>query len=186
MLKQISPSLLELKWCYKCILIWRLLFVYTTNYSSPVENVAPGINPAPLSADRLGQRENYLCLTLHIHPFLTGRPAAVDPHASPKCCHTGAGPPNRYEITRWSYQWRVSQPPETHYFMHESVSGRSMKHITMIMMGGTVEHDDDDDDDNEDDDSYFCVLRGSCGRAAETAAALTGMCSAGDHTHTHT
>lgn len=41
---------------------------------------------------------------------------------------------------------------------------------------------EDDDDDN--DDSYFCVLRGSCGRAQATAAAPTRMCCAGDHSVT--
>lgn len=40
-----------------------------------------------------------------------------------------------------------------------------------------------DDGDNDDNDSYFCVLRGSSGRAQATAAPLTGMCSAGTHTH---
>lgn len=72
--------------------------------------------------------------------------------------------------------------------MHDSISGRSMKHIKVIMIGRTVEQGGDDDDgDNENyDDSYFCVLRGSCGRAPETAAALIGMCGAGDQTHTHT
>lgn len=40
------------------------------------------------------------------------------------------------------------------------------------------------DDDNDDDDSYFCVLRGSCGRTQATAPAVTRMCCAGDHTLT--
>lgn len=74
--------------------------------------------------------------------------------------------------------------------MHKSISGQSVKHIKVIMMRRTVERggeDDDDDGDNEADDSYFCVLRGSCGRAPETTAAPIGLCSAGDpNTHTHT
>lgn len=48
-------------------------------------------------------------------------------------------------------------------------------------MGWAVEDENDNDDD---DDSYFCVLRGSFGRAQATAAAPTRMRCAGDHSVT--
>lgn len=38
-------------------------------------------------------------LTTFIMPSSSGGHAAADTDASPKCRHTGAGPPNRYKIT---------------------------------------------------------------------------------------
>ena len=50
-----------------------------------------------------------LCTFVLFFFFPSGRHAAAYTDAAPKCCHTGAGPPNRYKITAWSYQCHVSQ-----------------------------------------------------------------------------
>lgn len=108
------------------------LFVYTTNCSQLMESFAVVIYSSWLSAGRRDSPDDhfimffggwgrvFFSLSFLCFLFSLGIPTAVDTDASPKCCHSGAGPPDRYKITTWSYQCHVSQQQESNYALYTS------------------------------------------------------------------
>ena len=85
----------------KVTLIRYQLFVYTTNSRRLVESCCLSRLAVGRQTDGPGRPITRVFLSLNSSHLLcsSGRPAAVDTDASPKRCHSGSGPPNRYKIT---------------------------------------------------------------------------------------
>lgn len=99
------------------------LFIYITNCRRLVESLLSFIHVHWGRQTGRSSRslEGFFLLNSSRLFSSSGRPAAVDTDASPKCCHSGAGPPNRYEITTRPYQCHVSQQQESNYTLYTSL-----------------------------------------------------------------